>query len=85
MYDLLKVPFHVMGAEPGAGSRSPQSLKTNWLQETGRKQHGLKLSAGQVGGLIAKHRMLSVALQFQKQHAYMYLNCRCKLIPQTNN
>lgn len=60
MYDLLQVAFHGMGAEPGAGSRSPESLMTNWLQETGRKQHGLKLSTGQVRGLTAKHRMLSV-------------------------
>lgn len=44
MYDLLKVPFHVTGAEPGADSRSPESLKTNWLQEMGRKQRGLKLN-----------------------------------------
>lgn len=59
MYDLLQVPFDGMGAEPGAGSRSPESLMTNWLQETGRKQHGLKPSTGQVRGLTAKHRMLS--------------------------
>lgn len=59
MYDLLQVSFHVMGAEPGAGSRSPESLMTNWLQETGRKQHGLKLSTIQVRELTAKHRMLS--------------------------
>lgn len=59
MYGLLKVPFHVTGAEPGADSRSPESLMTNWLQETGRKQHGLKLSTRPVRGLTAKHRMLS--------------------------
>lgn len=59
MYNLMRVPFHVTGAEPGADSMSPEFLMINWLQEMRRKQHGLKLSTRQARGLTAKHGMLS--------------------------